>query len=70
MSQMFEPNFAVNSRVFDIAAEGELANILSHFNTEYIYSSLKTNIAQRMNRHSTCYCISESEIQWENTNQI
>lgn len=52
MSQMFEPNFAVNSRVFDIAAEGELANILSHFNTEYIYSSLKTNIAQRTNKHS------------------
>lgn len=52
MPQMFEPNFAVNSRVFEIAAEGELANILSHFNSEYIYSSLKTNIAQRMNRHS------------------
>ena len=52
MAQIFEPNFTINSRVFEIAAEGELANVLSHYNSEFLYNTLKTNIAQRTNQHS------------------
>ena len=47
MPMMYEPNFNPQSRVHDIMSEGELANILSYYNDDFIISTVQDNIAQK-----------------------
>lgn len=47
----FEPNYALNSQVYNIASEGELASILSHYNSDFVFNVVKTNIEQRTNKY-------------------
>ena len=47
----YEPYYAVNSQVYNIASEGELANILSHYNSDFVFNVIKDNIGQRMNKY-------------------
>lgn len=49
MPQFYEPNFAVNNRVYEIAAEGELANVLSRYSYDFIYDAIKNNLAMVAN---------------------
>ena len=51
MPQFYEPDYAINSRVYDIAAEGELANVLSHYSYDFIYDTIETNIRMVANRN-------------------
>ena len=38
-----------NDQIYNMVAEGEVANILAHYNSDYIMSIIKNNIANRMN---------------------
>lgn len=40
-------DFIKNANIYNIASEGELASMLSHFNPDYIFDVIKTNIANR-----------------------
>ena len=47
----YEPYYAMNSQIYNIASEGELANILSRYNSDFVFNVVKDNIAQRNNRY-------------------
>lgn len=43
--------FIANSSAYNVTTENEIAIILSHFNTEYIFDVIKDNIAQKFNTY-------------------
>lgn len=45
--------FISNSAEYDITTESEVANMLSHFNTEYIFDFVKENLQRKSNFYPT-----------------
>ena len=50
MPTIYEPNFNPQNRIHDIVSEGELANILSHYNDDFIIGTVQDNVAQKRNQ--------------------
>ena len=42
-----------NDQLYNMVAEGEVANILAHYNSDYIMNIIKENIKNRFNFNSS-----------------